>query len=229
MIESGHGVVVTKLADHLRSVEEARRRSSSPRVSQLFGAVTQSLASCGDYRGSIRVDFDELLITSLRFLEARYDITQGHSSKRLGYLFENADQKTPLEGQLADDYQDWIWGNGHWRAKPEVSDIGAGRVDLLVDCTEHRFPVELKRESSDVSEAGLATYLSQAAIYQQLDVPLGLLVVLDLTPKPGGARHWRGSTFVSVIPPRAERDIARHVVVLLVPARKPRPSEATAS
>jgi hypothetical protein len=147
----------------------------------------------------------------------------------MGYLFADADEtKKPLESQLADDYSDWLWGNGVWRAQPERMDIGGGRVDLLVDCFEHQFPVELKRESKDVSATGLAKYLTQATIYQQQGVTLGALVVLDLTPKPSGARHWRSAAWVSVVPPRVEGDLARYVVVMLVPALKPAPSGAAA-
>jgi hypothetical protein len=205
----------------------ARVHDADPLLDQLFTDISKCLLPCPDYRGEIHVEFDALVRLTLKFLRSRQDTQPSSYSRRMAYLFaRRKGENPPLERELADDYHEFLSGNNLGGAlHSEVRDIGGGRVDVLVEYGTHHFVAELKREFTDASPTALREYLGQAASYQGTNVTLGILLVLDLTPKQR-APHVRSNAWVEIVPAMAGGDLQRYVVVVRVPGNRPVPSEA---
>jgi hypothetical protein len=87
----------------------------------------------------------------------------------------------PREEKLADSLARWLMATTGVRAMVEVSDIGGGRVDVVVFADKLRLVVEVKREFEDKDQDELvAAYGDQAVQYASADVPFAFLAVLDL-------------------------------------------------
>ena len=87
----------------------------------------------------------------------------------------------PTEDKLADSLARWLNATTGVRAQVEVSDIGGGRVDIVVFFEVLRLVVEVKRDFEEKSQDGLvAAYGTQAVQYASADVPFAFLAVLDL-------------------------------------------------
>jgi hypothetical protein len=87
-----------------------------------------------------------------------------------------------------------------------------------------RFVIEIKREMDDNTHAGIeAAYLTQAIEYQATNVPLSMLLVLDLTDHSHGIPHLSDTAWV------AHRHVAgnetpRSAVIAVVSGNRPFPS-----
>jgi hypothetical protein len=87
----------------------------------------------------------------------------------------------PTEDTLADSLARWLLATTGVRALVEVSDIGGGRVDVIVFLERLRLVVEIKREFENKSQDELVeAYGTQAVQYTSADVPFAFLAVLDL-------------------------------------------------
>lgn len=179
--------VLNKLESRLLDRDAARVRDAVPIVDGLFSSLDSELASSSHYAGEVRTAFQELLLLTLRFLNARQNSSKEGLGKRLAYLFApEAGKPLPLEEDLAQDYVDFLQSaySGP-QVHTEVRHIGGGRVDVLVTFGRFHFSAELKRELDDAGRESLRKYLAQEGLYEGTDVPLGFLLVLDLTEKPG--------------------------------------------
>ena len=84
---------------------------------------------------------------------------------------------------------------------------------------------EVKRELNDASNGSLAAqYSGQAAEYATSNMPLGQLLVLDLTDHRFGGRHLNDSAWVTHRLPE-HGATRRSIVVAVVTGNRPTPSQ----
>ncbi|WP_395458751.1 hypothetical protein ACHMW5_34330 [Azospirillum melinis] len=201
----------------------------SPATEDILADVTRKLERFTDYSDpAIRVRFDALLLQTLWFLEIRMDLTK-QNAPRLDYLFEPATGAAlPKEERLQTDYYEFLVGNLASSVKVEVSDVASGRVDVYINFGNLRFSVEVKRDETDCSFPALRRkYLGQAAEYSNTNARLGLLLVLDLTPKPHGAGDMRNKVAVESVMTPGDRE-PRGIVLVTVPGRRRTPRSVVA-
>ena len=112
------------------------------------------------------------------------------------------------------------------RAGLELSDVATGRADIYtVFNSGRRYLTEVKRELSDATNGSLeAKYSGQAAEYATSNMPLGQLVVLDLTDHRSGGRHLNDSAWVTHRLPK-HGETRRSIVVAVVTGNRPTPSQ----
>lgn len=195
------------------------RSKVPPVVGSLIERTIGEMAECPDFIGPVRETIQPVIASTIRFLASRQDAQRGGVLSRTGYLF----RADALEKELGFDLIEWFQGNGPYGLNVEAQEIGGGRTDLLFTFDGFRFVIELKREKDDTSAAGLTRYLRQAVTYQVADVPIGMLIVLDLTGDL--PRHIRDNIWVDRVPPAAPGGTKRFVVVVRVPGNRKVPSE----
>jgi hypothetical protein len=215
--------IEARLADR----DAERTWDSDPALDRMLEAIRRELSSCEDFRGDVAEQFSDLVLRTLRFLRSRQQAGPSSFGGRARYLFAwGKDEKPPLEDVLATDYFQFLEATGSGGGlHSEVRDLGGGRVDVLVHYGTHLFTAELKREFDDASRDSLRSYLGQAGSYQGTGVRLGLLLVLDLTPKPSYPGHLSRNAWVEVLPPVVPDDLHRFVVVVRIPANRRVPSD----
>lgn len=189
-------------------------------ISEIFAKCRRQLADCTDYRDDVRQAVDEFLLHLLRFAHSRAQRTR--SRRGAAYLY----RPDALEKDLADDLDEFLAASDlGYRVHIEVRDIGGGRVDLAAFYERFTLVCELKREDTDVSVDAQRRHLLQAAAYQDSDVAVGFLLVLDQRARTGPAPHLRSNVHVVVLDESALGG-ARHVVLLIVPGNRTSPSSA---
>lgn len=180
--------------------------------------LMSSLEGKPDYAGEVARRFDRLIFFLLRFLKLRID-GRGASYP---YLSRIENDEAPHEGELQNDLWTFLTGTDYPEA--ERSDISAGRVDIYVPQRGgFRFVIEVKRLQEKWSENAIAPLLRQATGYQQTDVRLGVLAVLDLSDRPAGVPHMDECAFLR--PRIVSPTDVRHAVVLRVPGNRRVPSD----
>lgn len=200
-----------------QSVERARRLRV---VDEALRGVVGALVPCADFVGEVRDRFESLVEKVVLFLHSRMNVEKGGAAGRFAYLFDAG----ALEVELARDLKSWLEGNYPGSVLAEVREIGGGRTDLIVQFDAFRLVMELKRELDDASRGGLGGYLPQVAAYESTDVALGMLVVLDLTPKPTAPANLRDNVWVDVVEGPSAGDRPRFVVAVRVPGNRESPS-----
>lgn len=108
-----------------------------------------------------------------------------------------------------------------------------GRVDLALHFGDIFFPIEVKREKSDLSRGHLRDeYLAQASSYTRAYDRLGIFLVLDLTTKVKGEPlpDLENLVWVEEMVPRPgastlQVGIPDFVVTCVIPGNQPRPSD----
>lgn len=198
---------------------DGRRRLldvEKPQIRRVLADVSSELSVNQDYHGEIRLCFDRLLDGTVRFLDDRMNVLL--SDARFQYLTKS----NTLEGDLQEDYRQWMVGNGlQGIADTEVSGVASGRVDVQFLFSGIRLITEVKRDAAPFDEGALDTYLNQAGAYQASDVRLGILLLLDLSDKSRGQmRSLDKSVWVRVKPALTAGDIDRHIVVVAVPGNR---------
>lgn len=188
--------------------------AANSQVKLLERKIQEGLASCPDYTGRVRRDFDLLTWELITFIAQRHDL---ETSGELAYLKPFPRGKAPHEDVLQMDYLSWIQrGKLAGRAQPEARNVSTGRADIQVNFGTVRFFIEVKREESDASDAAMEkSYLIQAADYSGTNPVLGQLVVLDLTKHADGVRHLRDCVWVTKHRPSGS-GTDRYVVVGVV-------------
>lgn len=181
--------------------------------------VGASLSACPDYTGTVQEQLQPVIVSVVRFLARCLDAQEGGDRSHTQYLFD----AEAVEQDLHQDLVGWFRANGPYGLSIEAQQIGGGRIDLMFTFDGFRFVVELKRELEDGSRTGLARYLRQAGAYQVTDVPLGMLVVLDLSSDPL-ASHIRDNVWVDVLRTDEPSGTDRHLVVIRVPGNRRSPS-----
>jgi hypothetical protein len=105
--------------------------------------------------------------------------------------------------------------------------VAAGRADVVHQVDGVRFITEAKREEEDASfENLLASYGDQTTLYQYTNLPIGILLVLDLTTKDGLSGHFR-TLYWTEVGNRLGDGTRRGVLIVKVPGRRTAPSAAT--
>jgi hypothetical protein len=147
--------------------------------------VSQDVRAClegsPDYSGLTRIFFDRILDLTIRFVQLRQDIETGSPGGRFHYL----SKPDALERDIHLDYYEFLKGTTlNAVVEIESSHIGGGRTDICFKQGGTRIVAEIKRDKTPIAAGRLDRYLNQAGLYQSSNVALGLLIVLDLGPKP---------------------------------------------
>ena len=177
------------------------------------------LNKCPEFAGHVREHLEPIILSTILFLVRCMDIQKGYESRRTAYLFN----PNAREQDLQDDLIDWFKGNEHADPFIEPQDIGGGRAELVFPFDGYRFVIELKREQSDASKESLRGYVPQVTAYQTTSIPVGMLVVLDLT---SGAfpTKLRDNVWVEQIPSHELGGTDRFVLVIRIPGSRIPPS-----
>ncbi len=212
----------TPLSEAYSQVVALNAENTSPALEDMLNTCDTRLKSNPDYRNNqIRSFFLPVLTLTLRFLESRMDHTKGHH-KAVGYLYQT--NPLPKEDALQRDYFDFMYGQLMVTAV-EVSNIGGGRADVLFQHKGSRIISELKKEEKYCSFENLKKeYAAQSSEYQNTNVRLGILLVLDLTGKEDGAGHISNQVKVVDIVRKGEES-PRNLVIVKVPGRRRTPSQ----
>ncbi|MGE4425804.1 MAG: hypothetical protein AB7G37_05045 [Solirubrobacteraceae bacterium] len=192
--------------------------AENPQVRRALDDLRAGLAENVDYVAETRNAFDMIVLRTLRFVADRMNIQL--SSSRVAYLTK-AEAK---EEALQHDYQEWMVGNGlQGIVDIEVPHVGSGRIDVRFAFGTRRIVTEVKRDKDPFGDGALDKYLNQAGAYQVSNVRLGILLVLDLSPKPQGqVMSLEKSIWLATKPALAPDDLERHIVVAVVPGNRPR-------
>ncbi|MEM8502228.1 MAG: hypothetical protein AAF716_03640 [Cyanobacteria bacterium P01_D01_bin.1] len=204
-----------------------QQKGVSPVLERILERILSLASRIKDYEAPrVKESFNLLLLHTLRFLESRMDMTK-KNNPRVGYLLKGKEEDSlPKERKLQEDYHDYMFGNivcGD--IKSEVSDVSSGRVDVYFSFGAIHFTAEVKRDQKDCSfEALRKKYLGQAAEYQNTNVKLGFLLVLDLTEKSHGGNSIEDNINVEILTsPNGFTE--RLVVVVRVPGNRKVPSK----
>ena len=185
------------IEDRLQDAKWAQRAKVHPVVNQIIEDVGQQLSACPDYQGAVREQLQPVIVSVIRFLARCLNAQEGGERSHTRYLFD----PEALEGDLQQDFVEWLYATGPYGLAIEAQHVGGGRIDLMFTFDGFRFVIELKREQHDATTAGLSRYLRQAGAYQATDIALGMLVVLDLDrprTRPAHARQRVGGRAVSL-------------------------------
>ncbi len=190
-------------------------------VTELLASLYDGLTACPDFTGEVRYYFTIVVDQVIRFLHTRMNAQENTFGKRFAYLYDPNAQ----EDLMGLDLREFITGNVAGIINCEVQQVAGGRTDLIVQFDGFSVTLELKREKTDVTPAGLAAnYLPQLASYESTNVTLGMLVVLDLTNKPTGAANIRDNAWVAKLDGPNPGDRERYAVVVRVPGNRRAPS-----
>jgi hypothetical protein len=132
----------------------------------------------------------------------------------------------PLEAELQRQYSQVLKISPlAGRVGVELHDVAGGRADVYVTFDQaQRFIVEIKREKVDASRESIeAAYLTQTFEYQRTNVPLGMLLVLDLTSHAHGLPHLKDTIWV-IHRDRLDGSTKRSAVIGIVAGNRPVPS-----
>ncbi|WP_419697296.1 hypothetical protein ACN2CC_35420 (plasmid) [Mesorhizobium muleiense] len=140
---------------------------------------------------------------------------------RFPYLRRIEESKAPGEDAL--QYDLWQFLSTSEYPEAERKQVSAGRADIYIPQGRFRFVIEVKRSLSAWTEDGLGGLLRQTTAYQQTDVRLGVLTILDLSDRPAGTPHFDACFMVR------ERNVSitdkRCAVVMRVPGNRRTPSD----
>lgn len=191
---------------------------------EIFNEVVTVLESCVDFKHPIvRQHFVRLITQSIRFLHTRTTRARAHHTPRFAYLFApEPGEKLPLENTVQEDLQDFLDGNLE-DVDIEVTDRSGGRADIQVTFPGFTTIIECKRTKGRTTRKGLRRYLGQTVAYQATGITLGMLVVLDQTPKVNWIPNIRDNMWADHIPSPAPEQRGRWAVVVRVPGNRTPP------
>jgi hypothetical protein len=170
-------------------------------------------------------DFLALALKTMLFVEHRLDATAAQDPTG-AYLFENPDGSMPLEKQLQQDYLRFLRAS-KLGTHDEVRGMAAGRADVFHDLGRVRIITEIKRETDDASfDALLENYGEQTAAYQNTNVPLGMLIALDLTKGQSVGQHI-SALYRASVGDFVDDGVRRGVLVVKIPGNRISPAVAT--
>ncbi len=161
----------------------AARVERSSQWFKAFASAMLALEAHEDTNSATGQAFIGVLAHVLDFVADRFDLTRG-SHSHLAYLKES----NALEQALADDLVAHL---SYWfgpRVKSEVSNVGGGRVDVVIDLGVDRIAIECKRDHDPWTDGTLRGWAQQANAYLSTSFRVGLLVLLDLADKAHGTQ-----------------------------------------
>ncbi|MGP3951182.1 hypothetical protein [Streptomyces sp. 7N604] len=219
-------LIVDTLLDHLDDAGFGYT-SQRPQVEQeLYDDIVAGLKDCPDFQDpTVRRHFLPLVNATIRFLSNRTNRGRAGHTKRYGYLFARKEgEKPPLEVELQEDLHDYLDAIG-MKTQIEPIDRSGGRADILVSFPGFEIVIECKREQRNASRDSLKRYLPQTVAYQATGVTLGMLAVLDLTPKPNWLPNLRDNMWTERVtaPSPDQRD--RWAVVMRVTGNRTTPHD----
>ncbi|MFC8671495.1 hypothetical protein ACFUEN_02330 [Streptomyces griseorubiginosus] len=229
---SGFLGTAPELTERLAAMWEARQAQEPvdeiPAVAAAYRRTrTELRQQCPDgYAGQFAADVDRMLLFLLRFLDLRLNETQKFGGDARKYLRRlKKDEDKPLEKELGRDLRDFLRGQG-LRVDLEVSNVGAGRVDIAWRPRDELITLELKRDWKNPSwDAYTKAFLPQAISYQVNGPSVNFLVVLDLTDKPDGLASVQACVHVRTVPGPAGDPRPRTVIMMRIQGNKRDPHE----
>jgi len=210
----------------LADVNAFEFRRISPPLMEALARVHGAFQGVPYYdQPKVRTVVRSVVYKTLLFLEERIDLTAS-VDPAVAYLFLKEGQSNPHEQALQQDYMASLRRTKLGSAD-EVRGIGGGRADVAHEMDGIRFITEVKREERDASFPNLlASYGDQTVLYQNTNIPVGILLVLDLTTREGLPGHL-GTLYHPEVGDLFKDGVTRGVLVVRVPARKLSPSAAT--
>ncbi len=192
---------------------------------KIYRDVTGKLADCPDYHGDVQAAGNLIIGELLAFTKQRLD-DETHAASPAHYLRKlSPNDKDPLESALANDLHNHLQRTLGGQILQEVPNIGGGRIDLVWIWPEFRLVVECKRRKRGERSPNMEAKLAQAEQYQVTDVPIGALVILDLTDK-GHLIDLESCVSVEVLQAVDGGTIDHYVTVFIVQGNKPAPSSS---
>ncbi|MGA5418014.1 hypothetical protein [Streptomyces pseudogriseolus] len=191
----------------------------------IYNDILAVLQGCDDFHHpTVREHFTHLIVQAIRFLHSRTNRARAHHTPRFAYLFAPAPgEKLPLEETVQEDLHDYLD-----EADIEVTDRSGGRADIEVRFPGFHIVIECKRTKGRTTGKGLRRYLGQTVAYQAGGITLGMLVVLDLTPKPSWIPNIRDDMWADHIPSPVPEQRDRWAVVVRIRGNRTSPYEMTA-
>ncbi|MFF5037397.1 hypothetical protein [Nocardia salmonicida] len=217
--------------------DQSRFDANDPVVLPILNNILGQLAGHPYYTGRVPVTFSALVYQTVLFLKSRLDLNK---TSLLGKRRRNGepvydyrqrpekDQPQPLEEDLQLDFRGWLdSGPLHHAVSAEPVDLAMGRGDIIVRFDALHYLAEIKKDDVDNSRKHIeAAYLTQTAEYSNTNVPFGLLLVLDLTPKTSSGGTLRLDELIWVASHRpAGATVDRRVVVGILPGNRLAPSD----
>ncbi|WP_159068823.1 hypothetical protein [Nocardiopsis alba] len=218
--------IIDFLSEQILSYESPVEPRLPVAQQQIYSDVVKTLEDCADFRTvEVRRDFIRIINLLIRFLANRTNRGRAHHGRAFSYLFSpGPGQNLPLESALQDDLLDYLDSHSE-DVNVEIPDRSGGRADIEVRLSRCSVTIECKRTRGKISKKGFSRYLGQTAAYQAANVSLGVLAILDLTPKKNWIPHIRDSMWAErVKSPDADQE-DRWVVVVRVPGNRETPHE----
>ena len=196
-------------------------------IMECLEAVKDEFMAVGEFSryADVMGDFLALTLKTMLFLEHRLDATAAQDPTG-AYLFENAGGSLPLEKELQQDYLRFFQAS-KLGTYDEVRGLAAGRADIIHEFGRVRIVTEIKRELDHASfDDLLKNYGEQTAAYQNTNVPLGMLIVLDLTKGQSVGQHI-GTLYRASVGDFLKDGVRRGVLVVKIPGNRIAPATAT--
>lgn len=185
---------------------------------RLFDKIVGQLDGSFDYDGEVKAQFDRLVILLIKFLSDRID----GESKRFAYLKRFSSKATaPKESALQEDLHNYLLSV--LSADVEKTDISSGRVDIYIPRIDFRLVIELKRGFKWTDDE-LTPFLTQTVAYNQTDIRLGVLGVLDLSDRLPGVPHI--DNCFEVVKRKVDGEVDRTALIMRVPGNVRTPSDS---
>lgn len=199
-----------------------------PLFNSVLGKVLDGLQTTEAFPSDARDIFIAVLTNVMRFVRMRMDITRSIAPVRTGYLWQR--DPPPLEKEMVQDLYEFLCASPLQPGiQVEASNLGGGRVDLLVHWNGWTVIVEGKRCGAHVDhDVAHELVAGQALAYQATGMSATIALILDYsTPPSGVARNFTSCAWVDTV--NDDSGTARHVVMLVLPGARTAPSSAKAS
>jgi hypothetical protein len=182
----------------------------------VYRALVKQLADeCADFKDQVRERFERLLVFLISFISNR----TGVPNVLKPYLGPVNGANRPHESDLQEDlYSHLVAANF---VDVEKWGMAAGRADLVVPGDGFNLIVENKK-TSDTWDEAVGGFLGQSVAYQQADVKLGVLAILDLTDREAGYPSFERC--FEVRHQVRQNEPTRTIVVVRVPGNRKAPS-----
>ncbi|MCJ2109807.1 hypothetical protein MKK64_01025 [Methylobacterium sp. E-025] len=199
----------------------------SPPLADALAVVHQTFLALPEYETDRRAQtlVRTIVYKTMLFVESRMNPTLS-LDPTVAYLFIKDGAPNPLEKDLQQDYMRFLM-TANLGSLDEVRGVSGGRADVFHQMGGIRFITEVKREEEDASfDHLLAAYGDQTALYQNTNIPIGILLVLDLTTVGGLSGHLK-TLYKPVVADLFGDGVKRGVLILRIPAKRVPPSTAT--